>query len=167
MNRGYNVGQASTDQTEFRYSRSTVALFRWLIPCPAIFLSAVYLLTRHSRSALPFGACLFLLIGATTACALIYASVTRRCVRVTHSHVHIQELFSARDIPFSEISEVNLLQGGKAPPVLKLLDRSHKTLAAIGGSLENFESLTTLIKERAATAGAPYRYRDMWGRWTN
>jgi hypothetical protein len=152
---------------EFRYSKSTVALFRWLMPCPAIFFSAVYVLTRHSRSALPFDAYLFLLMAATVVCALIYASMVRGCVRVTHSDIHIQELFSARNIPFSEISEVHLLRGGKGPPVLKLLGRSDKTLATIGGSLENFGSLTALIKERATAAGAPYRCRDLWGRWTS
>ena len=162
------MGHQSAAQTDFRYPRSYVALLRWFIPCPIVFCSVAYFLTGRSSSASALDPYLFLLvlIGATALCALTYASVAKRRIRVTYSDIQIQELFSTRNISFTEISEVNLLQGGRGPLVLKLLDRSHRTLAAIGGSIENFESLTMLVKERAATAGAQYRYRDMRGRWT-
>lgn len=164
---GLSTDDSQKDGAEFRYSKGTIAGFRWAMLGPAVLFSVLYLAARHSRAPMSPTSYLVLVIGGTAACALACGAIARRCVRVTHANVRIQKLFSERDVPFSEISEVNLLQGSKGELVLKLLDRSNKLLATIDGTLENFGSLTALIKERAGAAGARYRYRDMWGSWTN
>lgn len=163
--RAAHIEQAAS----FTYSKAALIALRCSVFLSALFLPAIYFLssprpTGDDLAGLGVIEVLIVLAvyGAYRACAACSIEVTPDAIR-------IKGLFRQREFLFSSLGQIALLEaGGRGPRyALALYDKSEKPICKIDTQVEGFEEMVALIKERAFAAGTPYRYRDMWGCWTN
>ena len=155
--------------TSFRYSKGTLVLLRRIALLSSLTGPAIYFLSfpRPTAGDLAGLAAVEVLVvlafyGGYRACAAYLIEVTPDSIRVSG-------LFRQREFPFSSLGKIALLEGGGRGPlyVLALCDMKERQVCSLSGGVERFEEMVALIKEYAFAAGTPYRYRDIWGRWTS
>jgi hypothetical protein len=166
-----NTSNASNDRAmdseyEFHHTKGTLAISLWISPFPLIFSTVIYIFSLHSAEPLSVAGWLLLWLLPLPLLALAHASLRAFKVKISKYELSVKKLFSERKISFSEISSVNLLQGGRGKLILRLINRKNKQLIQFNGDLGDFQSMVALIKDRGTRAGAVYRYRDQWGNWT-
>lgn len=85
---------------------------------------------------------------------------------VGDNSIGISSIFGSRIISFHGIGVVEYVEGGKGRHILVLKDIHGKKIIDVSESMRNFEVLVTKVKEKACKAGAEYKCRDRWGKWS-
>lgn len=154
--------------TTFRYSKTTLVVLRWLWPLSALAGPAIYFLSTPR----PTGGDLAGLGAFEAVVVLAFYGGYRACatylIEITPDVIRVNGLYRRKELLFSSLGKVALLEGGGRGPryVLALYDKQGKQLCTLNDGVEHFEDMVALAKEYAFAAGTPYRYRDMWGVWT-
>lgn len=78
----------------------------------------------------------------------------------------ISKLSGSNVVPFSAIERINLLEGGKGEHVLAVLGKGSKEIIRFSESIQDFDTLTELLRSRAKSVGIPFFYRDCHGKWS-
>ena len=164
-----NKSRPDNDVLVFRYSPGailTVRICALLMMLPGF---VVYVVTKPR----PMGTELFVFIVFWTAFFgvffLLYEACKKYVVEVSSVEIVHYRLRAPLRYPFSSLGSVALLDsgGGRGPTyVLALFDQRGRKVDQFADTLDGFNEMVALVKQRAAEAGVKYRYRDMWGSWT-
>lgn len=156
------------DDCMFRYSSGSIWAVRIVALISLLFGPAIY----FASSPRPSGSELY---GIGTFCVLFSGAFflgVRACERfgieVTRTGIVHHRLRSPLTHSFQALGSIALLEGsGRGPSyVLALYDTQGRCVDQFPSTLDGFENLVALVKERALEFGLKYRYRDMWGSWT-
>jgi len=101
----------------------------------------------------------------TTFMWLVYLSVKKYCVEVTPSGLAVTYLFSKRNVSFSDMSEIQRVEGGRGNAELRMRDHAGKKLLKLNNWVVDFELLVSLLKQNAGKFGVRYRQFDH-GHWS-
>ena len=170
MHWGSNESRRDGDIRVFRYSPGTIFTVRiiallMLLPC-----FVVYTVTKPH----PVGTELFVFIVFWTAFFsvffLSYEACKKYAVEISNVEIVHYRFRTPLRYPFSSLGSVALLDSGGgrgAKYVLALFDQRGRKVDQFADTLDGFNEMVALVKQRAAEAGVKYRYRDMWGSWTS
>lgn len=78
----------------------------------------------------------------------------------------ISKIRGASTVPLSAIERINLLEGGKGEHVLAVLGKGNKEIIRFSESIQDFDTLTELLRSHAKSMGIPFFYRDCHGKWS-
>lgn len=154
-------------QEEFRYPRYAVTCMRLAIGWPLVFFSAAYYASVNLSTNISM--LLTLLIAPIATCTvfmwLVYLSVKKYCIEVTPSGLTVTYLFSKKNVSFSDMSEIQRVEGGRGNAELRMRDHAGKKLLNLNNWVADFELLVSLLKQHADKFGVRYRHFDH-GRWS-
>jgi hypothetical protein len=153
----------------FRYPKDTLAVLRYFVAGTSLLGPAIYLMASPRPEGVGLvGLAIFEII-VVAAFYTGYRACVAYAIEVGNDSITASGLFRNRQFRFDSLGKIALLEGGGrgSKYVLALYDKKDRQLCRFGDSLEGFERLVTLVKERAFAEGTPYRYRDMWGCWTS
>jgi hypothetical protein len=154
-------------QGEFRYPGYAVICMRLAIGWPLIFFAAAYYASVNLSTNVSMLLTLFVAPVAicTTFMWLVYLSVKKYCVVVTPSGLAVTYLFSKKNISFSDMSEIQRVEGGRGNAELRMRNHAGKKLLKLNNWVVDFELLVSLLKQNASKFGVRYRQFDH-GHWS-
>lgn len=162
------VGAADRDKCTFHYSRGTIRGVRLCALISLLWGPAIY----FASSPRPAGSELYGIVAFCMLVSGMFFLWVRACqrfaVEVTRTGIIHHRLRSPLMHSFEGLGSIALLEGGGrgAEYVLALYDPRGRRVDQFASTLDGFEGLVALVKERAFEAGLTFRYRDMWGSWT-
>jgi hypothetical protein len=162
------IGIADRGDCMFRYSSGSIWAARIVALISLLFGPAIYFASspRPSGSEL-YGLGIFFML-FSGAFFLVVRACERFGVEVTRTEIVHHRLRSPLTYSFQALGSIALLEGsGRGPNyLLALYDPQGRCVDQFASTLDGFENLVALVKERAFENGLKYRYRDMWGSWT-
>lgn len=161
---GFRAGEVGV----FRYSPGALKVMKVISALSTLFSPIIFLASSPRPSGIDliglsaFGVCFFMCF------YLAYLACKAYSIDVQSEAVVVHGLIKSHTYSFSSIGAISLLEGsGRGPKyVLALYDKANKQLRLISDGVDNFDQLVALIKKRSFEEGIPYRFRDMWGRWS-
>lgn len=149
----------------FRYPAPLVR-FVFVLSVGFPVVSAVVIYSTFSPR--PRGFDLYLFFGIWTALLVAFlagfAYLKRFYIKWAGDRIVIRG-FRTRVVNMGQALRVVLIEGGRGGKELYIYDRSNALVLKIGSTLEDFEGLSSMVREYAERSGTRYEERDRWGNW--
>lgn len=90
-----------------------------------------------------------------------------RCYRilVTERSVKVHKIRGTVEFTFDRVHSMTVLRGYRGAKDLRVLDEKGSLLLSVGGTVQDFEELVSLIRSRCRGKSVVFRERDGFGKW--
>ena len=151
----------------FRYPRVILLALAVTVPVIGALAALVYVSYPPQR---PRGAELILFLGFFGIWILgtLYGYLCARSLRVEIDDrgLIVKKLHTKREVLFAEIRVIVIRRSIKGGAQLILHGEADRRLFTVGRTIQDFDSLLWLVRNRASAPGVVVRERDKWGKWS-
>jgi len=154
--------QGSGDVEVFRYP----AVYRYFFAgsVPFFVLAGLYSTVLGGRPPHPFpGEWIFSAITCSVFCALGlygYLWMSRYSILVSGISISVRSVFTARSFTADQIQSITVLNGYRGARDVFLRDADGRLLMRVGGTIEDFDELVSLLRAKTKGRDVVFRQRD-------